>query len=147
MLTRWQYCLRAAMITRWHCYIDAIMITRWHHCIGVEMVTGWVHWIVNVLWCILATIAYINLEPLTHPKTIIPYNCHSCMEYTIVANYSTNKHTRWRYHWITIYVEFSKMTMPVPQRGAWPFSLFLLLFSNSDAHTFMKTYVWMTVQL
>ena len=36
MSTRWQYCVRAAMIA------------RWHYCISVEMVTGCVHWIVNV---------------------------------------------------------------------------------------------------
>ena len=38
-VTRWRYCLTAAMIT------------RWHHFVGVEMVTGCVHWIVNVFNC------------------------------------------------------------------------------------------------
>ena len=39
MTTRWQSCLRAAVIT------------TWHYCISVEMVTGCVHWIVNVSNC------------------------------------------------------------------------------------------------
>ena len=53
---------------------------------------------------------YITLEPPRHHHYSLNY--HGCMEYTIVASYSTNKHNRWRYHRITIYQEYSKMTMP-----------------------------------